>query len=56
MIEDYGKEEVEKMIAQRNDFKQWKLYELEEIYLKYKSKLKAEEIRNLSVDGGQKGV
>ena len=39
MVEDYGKDEVEKMIAQRNNFKQWKTYELEEIYLKYKSKL-----------------
>ena len=39
MIGDYGKEEVEKMIAQRNNFKQWKVHELQEIYLKYKAKL-----------------
>lgn len=39
MVRDYGKEEVEKMIAQKNNFKQWKVFELEEIYLKYKSKL-----------------
>jgi Bacteriophage Lambda NinG protein len=37
MVQDYGLEEVEKMIAQRNNFKQWKVFELEEIYLKYKA-------------------
>ena len=40
MVRGYGGEEVEKMIVQRNNFKQWKVFELEEIYLKYKGKLK----------------
>lgn len=40
MIKDHGLKEVEKMIAQRNDFKQWKAFELEEIYNKYKAKNK----------------
>jgi hypothetical protein len=44
MVNEYGKEEVEEMIAQRNNFKQWKVFELEEIYLKYKGKLMAERI------------
>ena len=37
MERDYGKEEVEKMIANKNKFGQWKVYELEEIYKKYKA-------------------
>lgn len=37
MIKDYGLEEVAKMIAMRNNLKQWKVYELEEIYQKYKA-------------------
>ena len=39
MVQDYGEEEVKAMIAQKNNFKQFKVYELEEIYLKYKGKL-----------------
>ncbi len=39
MVQDYGLEEVEKMIAQKNNFKQFEIYELEEIYQKYKAKL-----------------
>ena len=30
------KEEVEKMLANRNNFGQWKVFELEAIYKKYK--------------------
>ena len=39
MIRDYGEEEVRKMLQNKNNFGQWKTHELEEIYLKYKSKL-----------------
>ena len=45
MVRDYGKEEVERMIAQRNNLKQWKVYELEEIYLKYKALIHAEDLK-----------
>src|SRR3990167_7084856 len=37
MVRDYGEEEVKKMIANRNNFGQWKVYELEKIYKKYKA-------------------
>ena len=47
MVQDYGEEEVKKMIAQRNNFKQWKVYELVEIEQKYKAKLK-------DYEGGEK--
>jgi hypothetical protein len=40
LVRDYGEEIVKELEAHRNDFKQWKVYELEELYLKYKSKLK----------------
>src|SRR3990167_2306002 len=42
MVRDFGEEAVKKMLENRNKFGQWKSYELEEIYLKYKSKLKDE--------------
>lgn len=42
MIKDYGEEEVKEMRAHKKDLKQFKVYELEEIYLKYKGKLQKE--------------
>ena len=36
MVKEYGKKEVEKMISERNNFKQFKVGELEDIYVKYK--------------------
>lgn len=39
MVQEYGEKEVKEMIAQKNNFKQWKVYELEDIYKKYKSKI-----------------
>jgi len=40
MIKDYGLEEVETMIANKVKWGQWKPFELEEIYKKYKGKVK----------------
>ena len=39
MVRDYGQEAVDKTLAAKYNFGQWKVYELEEIYQKYKSKL-----------------
>ena len=39
MVDEYGQYEVNKMIIDKGKIKQFKVFELEEIYLKYKSKL-----------------
>jgi len=39
LVRDYGEDIVKVLEEHRNDFKQWKVYELEEMYQKYKSKL-----------------
>lgn len=39
LVKDYGEDIVEELEAHRNDIKQWKVYELEELYKKYKAKL-----------------
>ena len=44
LIKDYGKEVVEEAKAHRKDIKQFKVYELEEIYQKYKALNKTEEL------------
>lgn len=41
MVKEYGKEEVEEMINRKHDVQQWKVYELEEIYKKYKAKVES---------------
>lgn len=37
MVKEYGQEEVDQMIEQGKQLKQWKAYELEEIYKRYKA-------------------
>jgi hypothetical protein len=46
MIRDYGEEEVEKMVANKYKLGQWKVFELDEIYQKYKAKVKEYEKTN----------
>lgn len=41
MVKEYGQDEVNQMLEDRTQVKQWKVYELEEIYKKYKTKLAA---------------
>lgn len=38
MVNDYGQDKVNKMLEDRTQIKQWKVYELEEVYKKYKAK------------------
>ena len=40
MVKEYGQEEVNQMLEERTQLKQWKVYELEEIHQKYKAKAK----------------
>jgi 5-methylcytosine-specific restriction endonuclease McrA len=37
LVRDYGEDIVKELEAHRNDIKKWKVYQLEEIYLKYKA-------------------
>jgi len=39
LVKEYGEEAVKMLEAHRNDFKQWKVFELLEIEKKYKAKL-----------------
>jgi hypothetical protein len=43
LVRDYGEEIVKQLEAHRNDFKQWKVFELIDIEKKYKAKLKGGE-------------
>jgi len=40
MVEDYGREAVDEIMATRHDTKQWKVFELEEIAEIYKEKVR----------------
>lgn len=45
MVKEYGQEEVNKMLEDRNTIKPMKAYEYEELYKKYKAKAKEYETR-----------
>ena len=40
LVKEYGEELIKELESQRNILKQWKAYKLEDIYKKYKAKLK----------------
>ena len=40
LVEEYGEDKVRYLEKERHTLKQWKVYELEEIYKKYKAKVK----------------